>query len=184
MDSIIEVSARHIHLSADDYALLFGSEKPKEIKELSQKDIACEEAVTASGSKSTISNIRLIIPFREKSQLEISQTDAIKLGIDAPLKISGDLPGERVKIIGPRGTIEKDIAIVAKRHLHLPIKEAAEMNLSNNQIIKLKTTGERSLIFDNIIVRIKDNYSKAVHLDTDEANAAGISEETTGALII
>lgn len=184
MDCKVEISARHIHLTENDYALLFGGKRPKEIQELSQHDSSCEQTVTVVGQKSTLNNVRLLVPFREKSQLEISETDARNLGISAPLKLSGDLPGETVKIIGPEGTIEKDIAIIAKRHLHLSTEDASELGLENNDVVKVKLPGERSLVFENIIVRTKETFTRALHIDTDEANAAGMSGETVGELIL
>ena len=184
MECKIEISARHIHLSVDDYSLLFGNEKPKEAKELSQHDIACEQTVTVVGQKTVFNKVRVLIPFRNQSQLEISQTDAVNLGIPAPLRLSGDLPGETIKIIGPEGTIEKDIAIVAKRHLHLNPDEAKSLCLNDSDTIKLKISGERHLVFENIIVRIGDHFTRAVHIDTDEGNAAGITGETLGEIII
>jgi putative phosphotransacetylase len=184
MEILIEISARHIHLTKDDFTILFGDKTPTEIKELSQKDISCEETLEIVGKKSSISNVRLLTPFRSQSQLEISRTDCYSLGIDAPLKVSGDSPGANIKIIGPSGIIEKEIAIVAKRHLHLPPGKAEQLELKNGDVISVKISGDRELIFSNIAVRIKDIYSPAIHLDTDEANAAGISEATKGELLL
>ena len=122
------------------------------------------------GPKSTLQKVRLIIPFREKSQLEISKTDCFALGIEAPLKISGDLPGASVRISGPLGKIEKDIAIVAKRHLHLPPDEANKLGLANNDKVEIKVKGDRGLTFSDVIVRIAENFVPSAHIDTDEAN--------------
>lgn len=180
----IETSARHIHLTADDYKLLFGDTEPIGIKELSQGDKACEQIVEVVGTKSSLKNVRLIIPFRDQSQVELSKTDCFSLGVEAPLKLSGDLPGANIKIIGPVGTIDKDIAIIAKRHLHLPDSEAEKMGLSNNDLVEVKTLGGRGLTFSNIVVRVNDIFSPSVHIDTDEANAAGINSDATGELII
>lgn len=183
MELKIETSARHIHLSSEDYKTLFGEQDPKIIKDLSQEDRACEEVVSLVGPKSTIEKVRLIIPFREKSQLEISRTDCFALGVDAALKISGDLPGAKIKIKGTVGEFEKEIAIVAKRHLHLPPEEANKLGLANNDEIAIKVKGERGLIFENVVVRIADNFTTSAHVDTDEANAAGLSSDATGELI-
>jgi len=184
MKILVEVSARHIHLSEADFRSLFGDKAPTEIKALSQQDTSCEETVEIVGPKSSISNVRLLIPFREQSQLEVSRTDCYFLGVDAPLKLSGDLQGAKVKVIGPAGSIDKDIAIVAKRHLHLPPEEATKLNLKKDDIVSVKIPGERASIFSSISVRIKDIYSPAVHVDTDEANAAGLSEATECELIL
>lgn len=184
MEIRIETSARHIHLTAEDYHTLFGEKDPTKVKELSQKDMACEESVTIEGPKSSLSNVRIIVPFRERTQLEISKTDCFAIGVDAPLRISGSFPGADIKIKGPEGVINKDVAIVAKRHLHLSLSEAAELALSNDDIVKVEVSGDRSLVFSSIPVRVKDTFTMALHLDTDEANAAGISNESIGDLII
>lgn len=184
MDIRIETSARHIHLTVEDFKSLFGDIEPTKAKELSQGDFSCEEFVEIVGPKSSFKKVRLLVPFRDYSQLEISRTDCYALGIDAPLKISGDLPGSNVKIVGPFGSLEKNIAIVAKRHLHIPPNEAEKLSLSNDDLIEVKTHGDRSLVLSNIIVRVKDTFKTAVHIDTDEANAAGISADAIGELIL
>jgi putative phosphotransacetylase len=184
MELKIETSARHIHLTEEDFKTLFGDIDPTPIKDLSQQDKACKELVEAIGPKSSLKNIRVIIPFREGSQLEISKTDSIALGVEAPLKLSGDLPGAKIKIIGPFGTIDKEIAIVAKRHLHLSPEEAEKLKLKDNDYVEVKVSGDRQITFDNIVVRTADNFFTTVHLDTDEANAAGLSSGASGELII
>ena len=184
MEMKVETSARHIHLTEEDYKILFGSDEPTPIKDLSQQDKACEEMIEVVGPKSTLQKVRLIIPFREKSQLEISKTDCFALGIEAPLKISGDLPGASVRISGPLGKIEKDIAIVAKRHLHLPPDEANKLGLANNDKVEIKVKGDRGLTFSDVIVRIAENFVPSAHIDTDEANAAGLTADASGELII
>ncbi len=184
MNIKVEISARHIHLSEEDYRSLFGDSKPIGIKELSQKDIACEETVEVVGPKNKLPNVRLLIPFRPKSQLEISRSEAIFLGIDPPLKLSGDLPGAQIKIIGPKGKLEAPIAIVAKRHLHLPPAEAEKLNLKNLDIVSVEIASNRGLIFKNIVVRVAPHYSPAVHIDTDEANAAGMNKCENEKLIL
>lgn len=180
----IETSARHIHLTAEDYKILFGDKEPTVMKELGQGEKACEETIEIVGPKANIGNVRLLIPFRDNSQLEVSKTDCFSLGLDAPLKISGDLPGALIKINGPVGNIEKEIAIVAKRHLHASPTEASELGLSNNDSVDIKVSGDRGLVLSNTIVRIKDIFSLTVHVDTDEANAAGISSDANGELLI
>lgn len=180
----IETSARHIHLTAEDYKILFGDKEPTVMKELGQGEKACDETVEIVGAKANLSNVRLLIPFREKSQLEVSKTDCFFLGLDAPLKLSGDLPGALIKINGPVGNIEKNIAIVAKRHLHISPSEASGLGISDNDSISVKVSGDRGLVFSNVIVRIKDTFSLTVHVDTDEANAAGLTSDATGELLI
>lgn len=183
MEYKIETSARHIHLSAEDFKLLFGDKEPTKLKELSQSDFSCEEMMEVIGPKSSIKKVRLLVPFRDNSQLELSRTDCFALGVDAPLKISGDLPGANIKVIGPVGSIEKEIAIVAKRHLHIPLETATGLGLSDNDIVEAKISGDRGVTFSNVIVRTKGAFKPAVHIDTDEANAAGIGADATCELI-
>jgi putative phosphotransacetylase len=176
----IEVSARHVHLCREDLDKLFGEGYELKIKkELSQEgEFAAEEIVTLIGPKNKIEKLRVVGPVREKTQVELSCTDSFNLGIDAPLRLSGDVSGSApAKIIGPVGEVElKEGVIIAKRHFHLNPKEAEELNLKNNDLIKIKVVGERGLVFDNIAVRVKSNFKKSVHLDTDEANAAGLGK--------
>lgn len=180
----IEISARHIHLSEDDFKILFDKSDPTKVRDLSQKQIYCEETVTIVGDKNKIENVRLVGPLRDQSQVEVSFTDARFLGIDIPLKVSGDLPGAKIKIIGAAGKLEKDIAIVAKRHLHIDPITAEDIGLNDGSIISAKIENERGLIFNNIIVRISDQYELALNLDTDEGNASGINNNGECELII
>lgn len=183
MKTKVEISARHIHLTEEAYKKLFGEEKPIEIKELSQKDIACQQSVEIIGPKKTIPNVRVLVPFREKTQLEISKTDSILLGIQAPLRLSGDLPGASIKVKGHSGEIEGEFAIIAKRHLHLSPDVARSENLKDGDNVRLNIDGDRGLEFGKIVVRVKDHFTPAVHIDTDEANAAGLSECSEGEIL-
>lgn len=175
---LVEVSGRHVHLSEKDKTELFGADYTlTKLKDLSQPGLfACKETVDIQVGEKKLKNVRIIGPARLQTQIEISTTDAYFLKTEAPLRLSGDLansPG--CTVIGPKGKInlEKGL-IVAKRHLHLSSEEAREFGLKNNQEISLKITGGRSLTFHNIIVRVSQDYKAAVHLDTDEGNAAGI----------
>ncbi len=173
----VEISARHVHLSQIDLEKLFGvGYKLKKIKDLSQEgEFAAEETVTIVGPKRKLENLRVVGPAREATQVELAYTDCFFLGIDAPIRVSGDLKGSAgAKLIGPAGEVNLVEGVIApKRHLHINQKEADEIGVKNNDIVKVKMEGERGLIFDNVIVRIKPNYRMSVHLDTDEANAAG-----------
>ena len=176
----IEISARHIHLCREDLDKLFGSGYELKIKkDLSQEgEFASEETVTLIGPKNTIEKLRVVGPIREKTQVELSYSDCFFVGIDVPLRLSGDVAGSAgAKIAGPVGEIElKEGVIIAKRHLHLNPKEADELNLKNNDLVKIKVIGERGLVFENIVVRVKPNFKKSAHIDTDEANAAGLGK--------
>ena len=180
----IEVSARHVHLSQKDLKKLFCKIKLSFRNKLSETDeFASNETVDLVGPRNTLLNVRVLGPFRDHSQVEISRSNSIYLGIDAPLKLSGDLPGERIRIIGPKGEITKNIAIVPMRHFHANPKMATKLKLKNHSKIKIKILGKRGLIFDNVIVRVDEGYKNNVHLDTDEANAAGIEHLAKGELI-
>ena len=183
----VEVSARHIHLSKNDLENLFGQGyELKKIKQLSQpSDFACQETVDIKVGDKNLKNIRVIGPEREKTQVEISKTDAFFLKVNAPLRLSGDIhvtPG--VTLIGPKGKVDlQEGLIVAKRHLHCATSEAKELGLKNNDIVSVKVESERSVIFEDIPVRVKDSYSLCMHIDTDEGNSAGINGSAQGYII-
>ena len=189
MKILVETSARHIHLTNNDLEILFGKNAqltPK--KELSQPgQYACNERVTLVGPKKSIENIIIIGPTRSKSQVEISLTDARTLGISAPIRLSGNTKNSgKCKLIGPKGEIElEENVIVAKRHIHMQPKDADLLGLTENSIVMVKITSpERTTIFDDVNVRINNNFKLAMHIDTDEANAAGCSGEVYGEIIL
>ncbi len=186
----IEVSARHIHLSKTDLERLFGKNyKLKKIKNLSQpRDFSSEETLDISSDKNKISGVRIVGPERKETQIELSMTDTIYLGIKPVMRLSGNVkntPG--INIIGPKGgiNIEKGV-IVAKRHIHLNPEEAKKLKIKNNQKISVRIKGEseRGLVFENVIARVNKDYKLCVHLDTDEGNASGINKKITGYLIL
>lgn len=184
----IEYSNRHIHPTEELIEKLFGPEyslTPE--KKLSQcEDFAAKETITLIGPKGKLENVRIIGPVREKTQIEILRIDAFLLGIDVPMRLSEDIdktPG--IKITGPLGEVDLEHGlIIAKRHLHLSPQEAKKMSLKHLQKIKLKIKGERALIFDEIIVRVKQGFQKRIHLDMEEANAAGINQNDIGEIMI
>lgn len=173
----VEISARHIHLNQSDLEKLFGAGYVlKKLKDLSQEgEFAAEETVTLVGPKRKLENLRVVGPVRPATQIELAYTDAFFLGLDAPLRISGDVVGSAgAKLIGPAGEVDlKEGIIVPKRHLHINQKEADELGIKNDDLVKVKTVGERGLIFENVVVRIKPNFHTSIHIDTDEANASG-----------
>lgn len=179
----VEVSARHVHLSQKDFEKLFGkSAKLIPIKKLSQPgEFASKETITIISGKNKIENVRVLGPTRKNSQLEISRTDAFKLKINPPLRISGNIKGApKIKAKGKKGTAEIP-TIIAKRHLHISSQQAKKFKLKNKQIIKIKIKGKRALIFDEVVVRNKGYLS--FQIDTDEANAAGINKKSFGEII-
>lgn len=186
----IEVSARHIHLSTDDLTKLFGQGyELKELKKISQpKQFACVKTVEILGPKGKFDNVRIIGPVRSKTQLEVSVTDAYQLGIEPQVRISGDLSGTDggVKVIGSYGQIDlHEGVIIAQRHLHIEPDKALKLGLKHNQIISIKTDGVRSIVFNNVVVRSRQDEDKlSFQIDIDEANAADLKSEDVGELIM
>jgi len=183
----IEVSARHIHLSEKDFKKLYRkNSKLIPIRRLSQPgEFASKEKAEIINGKNKIENLRIVGPLRKNSQVEISFTDAynLKLSPIPKLRLSGDIKGAtKILVKGSKAQLKIPI-IIAKRHLHCSEKDAKKMKLKNNQIIKIKVLGKRGLIFDNIVVRVRKDFKIALHLDTDEANAAGISKKGYGRII-
>lgn len=182
----IEVSARHIHLSKSDYDFLFGSDCDyKVIKELSQTgEFASDKIVKIIGPENEL-KARFLGPFRDKTQVEVSKTDCYFLGIEAPYEVEVSDQATEIKIAGDSGEITRKSAIIAFRHLHCNPKEAADLQLSAGQHIKVKTKTERGMIlYDDVIIKVADNYNLRVHLDTDEGNASGINDSCFGDLLI
>lgn len=182
----IEVSARHIHLSKEDFNFLFGSGAPfKEVKELSQKgEFATDKLVTIVGPEGKLP-ARFLSPFREKTQVELSLTDCHEIGITAPYEIDVFEGAAEIKISADQGEITRRAAIVAKRHLHCSPTEASQLGLIKDQQVAVVIKTERGkVVFAEVSVRIANNYQLRIHLDTDEGNAAGITGRCFGNLII
>lgn len=188
MKFIVETSARHVHLSQEHLEILFGSgyELTRK-KELSQPgQYACEERVTIVGSKSEFKGVSILGPVRKDTQVELSLTDARSVGITAPVKESGDIAGSGgCKIIGPAGEIEiAEGVIAAKRHIHATPADAEKLGVTNGEIVSVKVdTNGRSLVFGDVVVRVSGSYALAMHIDTDESNAAGCGREQYGEIV-
>lgn len=172
---IVETSARHVHLTREHVDLLFGvGYQLTKKKDLSQPgQFACAEKVTVVGERGQLS-ASILGPERSADQVELSLTDARTIGVKAPIRESGDVAGSGAcKIIGPCGEIDlTEGVIAAKRHIHLTPENAAEFGLSDKQIVKVKVNGLRPLIFDDVVVRVSPKFAPAMHIDTDESNAA------------
>jgi putative phosphotransacetylase len=180
MDANIEVSARHAHLSAADFARLFGENAElSAVRNLSViGEFLSDKKVTLVGSKAAISNVAVLGPLRESSQIEISRTDCFTLGEkDVPLRLSGNLNGSApIKVVGERGEVLLPQGlIVAIRHLHISAADAAKYGLKHGDIGSIKTDGPRGGTFDGVAVRISNIKIPTVHVDTDEGNAMGIN---------
>jgi len=175
----IEVSARHCHLSEKVFRKLFGRNAELSVlRELSQPgEFAAKEMVGLKTKKAEFKNIRIIGPLRPYTQIEVSATDARKLGLKPPTRMSGKLKdASSVTLIGPRGSARvKEALILANRHIHANPKQAKKLGLRNGQHVKVEIKGERSLVFDKVIVKLSENYELAMHIDTDEANACGLN---------
>ena len=180
----IGVSARHVHLSKEDVETLFGSgyELTKK-KELMGGQFASNELVTIVGLKlRAMENVRILGPIRKASQVEISSTDSIKLGIKVPIRESGDIKASApIAVVGPKGVVYlKEGCIIAKRHIHMSPSDAKAAGVSNGDTVSVKVENERGTTFNHVQIRVNESYTLEMHLDTDEANAAKIS---TGDLV-
>lgn len=185
---LVETSARHVHLSEADMEILLGKGQSLTVKKmLSQPgQFASNERITLVGPKNSIANVLILGPTRPATQVEISLTDARSLGISVPVRESADIEGSSgVKLVGPAGEVEIPVgAIAAKRHIHLDPATAEELGVADKQIVSAKVdTNGRSLIFGDVVVRVSDKFAPAVHIDTDEANAAGCSGEVYAEII-
>lgn len=186
---LVEISARHVHLSQADLETLFGEGYELTVKKmLSQPgQYACEERVRVVGAKGEFPAVSILGPVRKETQVEVSLTDARSIGVAAPVRESGDLDGSgSCRLVGPKGEIEIEKGVIAaKRHIHATTKDAEDMGLENGQIVSVEipTSNGRNLTFGDVVVRVSDSYALAMHIDTDEANAAGMAPNTMGTVI-
>lgn len=183
----IGVSARHIHLTQEHVEVLFGpGYQLTKKKELMGGQYASNETVTIVGLKlRAIENVRILGPVRKASQVEISATDAIKLGVKAPVRESGDLAGSApIAIVGPKGALYlQEGCIVAMRHIHMSPKDAQAAGVKDGQIVSVKADNERGTIFNQVKIRVHDSFTLEMHIDTDEANASQIATGQTVTII-
>ncbi len=185
---LIETSARHVHVSRRVLNILFGEGyELTHKKDLSQPgQFACEERVQVIGPKNSFPAVSILGPVRPETQVELSAGDARAIGVKAPIRESGDLKGSAgCKIVGPKGEVElEDGVIIAKRHIHATPEDAEKYGLVDKQIVSVKVdTPERSLIFGDVVVRVSKNYALAMHIDTDESNAAGCTPDLMGEIL-
>ena len=183
----VGISARHVHLSQADLETLFGKgyELHKK-KDLMGGQYAAQECVTIIGTKlRAIENVRVLGPVRKQTQVEVSATDAVRLGVKAPVRLSGDLAGSApVTLVGPKGAIYlKEGCIVAMRHIHMSPKDAQAAGVRDGDIVSVKADNERGTIFNHVKIRVDDSFTLEMHIDTDEANAAQIATGNTVTII-
>ena len=185
---MVETSAHHLHVTAETFATLYGEGKTlTNKKDLSQPgQFACTEKVTVVGPRGEIT-MSILGPFRPEDQVEISMTETRKLGVPGVIREPGDLAGTPGCILrGPEGEVEIDHGvIVEQRHIHLTPETAVEYGVEDKQIVSVAVGGEgRKLVFGDVVVRVSPNYAPAMHIDTDESNAAGIAGATEGEIIL
>lgn len=186
---LVEISARHIHVSQEDLEILFGDGYELTVKKmLSQPgQFACEERVKVIGTKGEFPAVSILGPVRKDTQVELSLTDARSIGVVAPVRESGDIiDSGSCKLVGPKGEIEiANGVIAAKRHIHATTKDAEELGITNGEIVNVEipTSNGRNLTFGDVVVRVNDSYALAMHIDTDEANAAGMAPNTMGTIV-
>ncbi|MBU2572906.1 MAG: acetate/propionate family kinase [Elusimicrobia bacterium] len=183
----IEVSARHVHLKLEHVEALFGAGYKLTVRGgLSQPgQFACEETVDLIGPKDRVQRVRILGPERKESQVEISMTEEYALGIHAPVRMSGDLAGTPgLTLEGPKGTLVLDKGLIlAQRHIHMPPEDALSFGLMDRDVVQVRIAGGRELVFGDVTVRVHPSFRLAMHLDTDEANAAQIKTGQFGALV-
>ena len=189
MKILVETSARHVHLSEQDLQTLFGEgAKLTNKKNLSQPgQFACFERVDVVGPKGEMKGVSILGPTRPTTQVELSLTDARKIGVVAEIRESGNLENTSgCKLIGPNGEVELSCGVIAaKRHIHLTPEAAEEISVKDQQIVSVKVESEeRSLIFGDVVIRVSSKFAPAMHIDTDESNAAGLGGIVYGEILV
>lgn len=184
----VEVSNRHCHLTRETFELLYGKGRElTPIRELSQQgEFACQETVVVVGpNMHSIEGVRILGPWRKFDQVELSFTDGFYLGMDLPVRLSGDVAGSApITLVGPRGSVTlREGAIRALRHLHASPEEAQRFGLKDGEKIDIEIPGPNGVIFRNVIVRVSPSGRLAFHIDTDEANAAGVKRTSIGRIV-
>ncbi|MGN1137203.1 MAG: phosphate propanoyltransferase [Oscillospiraceae bacterium] len=185
---IVETSARHVHVTEETLEILFGKghtlTKKKDLSQPGQ--YACEERVEVVGPKKSLAGVSILGPCRKADQVELSATDARSIGIAAPIRESGDTAGSGAcKLVGPCGEVElSEGVIVAKRHIHLTKADAEELGVKDKDVVWVKLeTPERKAILGDVVCRVSDTYARAMHIDTDEANAIGSVPGQMGVIV-
>ena len=181
----IGVSARHVHLTKDDFKKLFGYDELTWLKDLTQpNEFAFKETVSIITEKGRINNVRILGPFRDYTQVEISKTDAYSLKINPPIRKSGDLVSSEIVTMEHEGnTITKECCIIATRHIHINTKDLKRYNLENGEVVKLRLDGIKGGILNNVFIKASDNYTLEAHIDLDDANAHFINDKDEGEII-
>ncbi|MFY2158241.1 phosphate propanoyltransferase [Cytobacillus firmus] len=181
------VSARHCHLSQRDLEILFGIGYQLTKKaDLSQPgQFAANETITIAGPRGSLEKVRILGPARNMTQVEVSRTDSIRMGLKPPLRESGNIEGSSpVTLIGPKGSLyKKEGLIIAQAHIHMAPEDAEAFGVENGEYVKVEAEGERPISFGKVLIRISPRYRLEMHIDTDEANAGLIAGKTAGRLV-
>ena len=176
----VGVSNRHCHLTREHFKILFGpNAEPKKVKDIKQPGFyAADEVISVKGPKGVLHKIRLVAPYRDHTQIELAVTDALAIGVNPPVRESGQVKGSAgATLIGPAGQVEiKEGVIIAQRHLHFSPDEAKALGIESGEVVRVRAgTGKgRAVVFEDVIVRVGPKYSLEFHVDTDEANASGL----------
>jgi len=169
------ISARHIHVSQEDLEKLFGvGVVLHPFKDLGQPgQYACEERIDIVGPKGSLQGLRILGPVRKQTQIELAPADARKIGLNPPLRDSGDLAGTPgIEIVGPKGTVAiSEGVIIASRHIHLDTATAVKLQLYDKALVKVRIKGKRCVVFEDVLIRVRDDFMPEMHIDTDEGNA-------------
>jgi len=183
----VEASAKHVHLCKEDVEKLFGKGyklTPK--RELSQPgQFLCKERINIMGPKGVIKNVAVLGPERGSTQIEISKTDGIALGVNAPVRDSGDTKGSADLFISAGKNIIKaeEAVIIARRHIHMPPESADKFGLRDKDVVNVKILSDRPVIFEDVLIRVSEKYSLNMHIDFDEANACNLTKGTKGQIL-
>ncbi|UUV26215.1 phosphate propanoyltransferase [Lysinibacillus sp. FN11] len=182
----VAISARHIHLSEADLQALFGPNATltKDFDLSQPGQFAAKERVSIEGPKGVIHNVRVLGPVRPATQVEVSRTDAMKLGVTPPLRQSGDIDNSAgIKILSQDKEIEIQRVIIAQAHIHMTEEDAKELEVRNNELVSVEVVSDRPVTFRGVVVRVSNDFSLEMHIDTDEANAGFIEQQAQGKLI-
>jgi putative phosphotransacetylase len=183
----VEASGRHVHLNRAAINQLFGLDyQLTKARPLSQPgQFVCKERVAIEGPKGRIENVVVLGPERKESQVEVSLTDAVALGVKAPTRESGNISGTpSIKLTANFAEIQLPFGlIVAKRHVHMSLKDARRFKVSDQELVQVQVFGERPVIFDDVLIRASDNFRTYMHIDYDEANACGCTTGTLGRIM-
>lgn len=184
----VEASGRHVHVSPSDMVKLFGPQGVlTPVHELSQPgQFTCAERVRVRGPRGEFAGVTIIGPERKQSQVEMSATDAMVLGVKAPVRLSGDLAGTPgITLVGPEGRVElNEGLIVAKRHIHMHPSFGERFGIHDRQVVSVRLWGERGVTFNNVVVRLSPDFATYMHIDYDEANTCGFRKGMIGTIIV